>query len=80
MKKPYLMNITETKTKQIIVWAEDRETAVKTTEGICEQGSVNMDDASFKRNVFVQFKANDYDLDIFEQYCEGVECEHYVEE
>lgn len=80
MKKPYLMNITETKTKQVIVWAEDRNTAIKTTESICDLGDINMEDASVKRNIYVQFKASDYDFDIFEQYCEGVECEHYVKE
>ena len=68
MKKPYLMNISETKTKQVIVWAEDRSTAIKTTEDLCENHSINMDDSSFKRLVLVQFKASDYDFDIFEQY------------
>lgn len=74
MKKPYLMCITETKTKQIIVWAEDRSKAIKATEDICDGMGVDMDSGSFKREVFVQFKAMDTDFNIFDSYGYDEDC------
>ena len=68
MKKPYIMNITEKFTKQVIVWAEDRTEAVELTEELCNRDSIPIEDGSFSRDVFVQFKAEGYDLNIFEQY------------
>ena len=74
MKKPYLMNITESKTKQIIVWAENRSDAIKDTEDICNGMGVDMDSGSFKRDIFVQFKASGYDFDIFDSYGYDEDC------
>lgn len=68
MKKPYLMEIIEKQTKKVVVWAEDRNEAIDITEELCNEDKVNMDDGSFSRDVFVQFRAQDYDLKIFEQY------------
>ena len=83
MKKPYLMNITEKVTKQVIVWAENRDEAIEITEELCNADEINMDigtsnDASFSRDVSVQFKAEGYDLGIFEQYNVGAPKTHKV--
>ena len=69
MKKPYLMRIDETYTKQVIVWAEDRETAIKKTEDLCANAVIDMT-LEGRRNleVFCQFKAYPHDFDIFQQY------------
>lgn len=72
MKKPYLMNITETKTKQFIVWAEDRKSAIKDASDIYSCGGIDMGKESPKASVSVQFKATEFDLDIFKQYDRSV--------
>ena len=68
MKKPYLMRVIEHNTKQVIVWAENRDEAIETTERFCCEGKINMEDAKYSRDVFCQFKAEGYDFNIFEQY------------
>ena len=67
-KKPYLMNITETRSKKVIIWADDRASAINAAKDWCDEGRIDMADASFNRLINVQFKAEDYDLNIFEEY------------
>lgn len=69
MKKPYIVNITETLTKRVIVWAEDRDKARDSVEDLCVKGEIDVSkDGAFNRHVFTQFKAEDYDLDRYEEY------------
>lgn len=74
MKKPYLMNITEKFTKQVIVWAENRNEAVELTEELCNNDAIPIEDGTFTRDVFVQFKAEGYDFGVFDQYNADLEC------
>lgn len=67
-KKPYIMNITETRSKRVIVWADDRASAINAAKELCDEGRIDMGDASFNRLINVQFKAEGYDLNIFEEY------------
>ena len=67
--KPYLMEITETFTKRVIIWAEDKDDAVERTEALCNKDEIKAENGgSFRRDVFCHFRANDDDLNIFEQY------------
>lgn len=68
MKKPYLMEIIKRQTKKIIIWAEDRNEAIKATEELYDKSEINMADSPCSREIFCQFRAQDYDFKIFEQY------------
>lgn len=74
MKKPYLMEIVEKETKKIIVWAEDRNEAIELTEKLHDNFGISMAGSSSDREVFCQFRAQGYDLEIFDQYNADMEC------
>lgn len=68
MKKPYLMEIVEKKTQKVIVWAEDRNEAIELTEKLHNNFGISMADSAVSSEVFCQFRAQDYDLEVFDQY------------
>ena len=47
MKKPYVITVTETLTREVIVYAEDKDEAIEVAEEMCNDGIINLTAADF---------------------------------
>ena len=47
MKKPYVITVTETLTREVIVYAEDKDEAIEVAEEMCNDDIINLTAADF---------------------------------
>lgn len=69
MKKPYVVDVTETLFREVIVWAEDDDEAYDLAEWLCNTGYIDLDAADFNsREITIEGIADDYELCFRERY------------
>ena len=67
MKKPYVVDVTETLHREVIVWAEDSDEAYEVVEELCNVDEICLGDSDFiGREITVEGTAPD--LRGLEQY------------